>query len=62
VEGVDSMKVEVILDANSKEPHIVVYTDEITDEIQQIVDSLSNRPIDKLIGIKDKKYFCISNI
>lgn len=53
------MKVEVILDANSKEPHIVIYTDEITDEIQEILDSLSNRPIDKLMGIKDKKIFLL---
>lgn len=53
------MKVEVILDADSKDPRIVVYTDELTDEIQQIIDSLSNRQIDKLIGIKDKKIFLL---
>lgn len=54
------MKVEVILDADSKEPHIVVYTDKITNEVHQIVDTLSNKQINKLIGIKDQKIFLLN--
>ncbi|AGK98476.1 LytTR family DNA-binding domain-containing protein [Clostridium pasteurianum] len=54
------MKVEVILDADSKEPRIVVYTDEITNEIQQIVDNLSNKQINKLVGLKEQKIFLLN--
>ena len=53
------MKVEVILDTDLREPHVVVYTDEITNEIQQIVENLSSKQMNKLTGIKDQKIFLL---
>lgn len=44
------MKVEIVLKPDLKAPHIVIYTDEVTREIQQIADRLSNSQNKLLTG------------
>lgn len=53
------MKVEIIIKSDLKQPHIVIYTNEVTDEIKHIVDRLSNLQTKILTGIKEKKIYPI---
>ncbi|KYH30611.1 putative HTH-type transcriptional regulator [Clostridium tepidiprofundi DSM 19306] len=55
------MKVEIVVKPELKDTHIVIYTNEITNEIQGIVDSLSNSQNRILTGIKDKKIFLLED-
>ena len=57
----EGVKVEIVMKPELKEPHIVVYTNEITEEIQRIVDRFSNSQNKILTGIKDKKIFLLEN-
>ena len=50
---------EIVLKPDLKEPHILIYTDEITKEIQQLADRLSHTQNKILTGIKDQKIFLI---
>ena len=52
------MKVEVIIDKENEEPKVVIYTKELTEEVNGLVDSFkSNEPL-KIIGtIDDRKFF-----
>lgn len=53
------MKVEIVVKPNLKEPCTVIYTNKITDEIQQIADRISDSQSKLLTGTKDKKIFLI---
>lgn len=55
------MKVEIVVKPDLKEPHIVVYTNEVTGEIQHMVEKISNTQSKILTGTKDKKIFLIEN-
>lgn len=57
--GGNVLKVEIVIKPDLKEPLIVIYTDEVTKEIQQIADKLSNSQNKILTGIKDQKIFLI---
>lgn len=54
------MKVEIVLKPDLKEPHIVIYADEITREIQQIADRLSSSQTKILTGTKEQKIFLLN--
>lgn len=54
------MKFEIVIKPELKEPHVVIYTDEVTKEIQQIVDKLSNFQTKIITGTKDQKIFLLS--
>lgn len=54
------MKVEIVLKPDLKELHIVIYTDEITKEIQQIADRLSSSQTKILTGTKEQKIFLLN--
>jgi len=47
------LKVEIVLKPDLKESHIVIYTGEVTKEIQQIADRLSNSQTKILTGTKE---------
>lgn len=54
------MKVEIILKPDLKEPHIVIYTGEVTKEIQQIADRLLNSQNRILTGTKEQRIFILN--
>lgn len=53
------MKVKIVIKPDLKEPCIVLYTNEITEEVQKIADKLSNSQNKILTGTKDNKIFLI---
>lgn len=55
------MKVDIAIKSELKEPYVVVYTNEITEEIQHIVQRLSNTQNKILTGIKGEKIFLLEN-
>lgn len=54
------MKIEIILKPDLNEPHLVIYTGEVTKEIQQIADRLSNSQAKILTGTKDQRIFILN--
>lgn len=46
------MQIEIKLDANTKEPKVVVYTDKMTDEVQELVKRLSDEAPQMLAGFQ----------
>lgn len=55
------MKVQIILKPDLKEPNVVIYTAEVTEEIQHIADKISNSQSRILTGTKEQKIFLIEN-
>ena len=47
------MQIEIKLDATTKEPKVVVYTDKMTDEVQELVKRISEEGPKMLAGFKD---------
>ena len=47
------MKIEIRIDKNCDEPKVIVVTDKVTDEINEIVTRLSDKPSQILAGFKD---------
>ena len=47
------MKVEIQIDENCGEPRLIVVTRQITDEIQTLIQSLSNTPAAYLAGFQE---------
>lgn len=54
------MKVEIAIKTNLKEPHIVIYTNEVTKEIQQIADRLCSIQNKILTGFKEQKIYLLN--
>ena len=48
-----NMKVEIQIDENCGEPRLIVVTRQITDEIQTLIQSLSNTPAAYLAGFQE---------
>ncbi len=46
------MQIEIRMDANCTEPHIIIITDKMTDEINEIVRKCSNEHPNMIAGIK----------
>ncbi|GAA0732529.1 LytTR family DNA-binding domain-containing protein [Clostridium oceanicum] len=55
------MNVEIIIKSELKEPQVVIYTNEVTDEIQNIAHRISSFQNKVLTGTKNKKVFLIKN-
>lgn len=55
------VKVQIIIKPGLSEPQIVVYTSEVTNEIQHMVERFSNSQNKILTGTIDKKIFLIEN-
>lgn len=53
------MKVEIKVEDLLKEPYAIIYTNEITEEIQRMVDLLANNENKILTGITDDKIFLL---
>jgi DNA-binding LytR/AlgR family response regulator len=53
------VKIEIAIKPDLKESHVVVYTNEVTDEVQNIVDRLSNLQTKIITGTQDKKIYLI---
>lgn len=53
------MKVEVKIHEELKEPYAIIYANEITEEIQHMVDMLANNENKILTGITDDKIFLL---
>ena len=51
------MKIEIRIDKNCDEPKVIVVTDKVTDEINEIVTRLSDKPSQILAGFKDGKVY-----
>ena len=47
------MKIEIKIDENCAEPKVIVVTDRVTEEINEIVKRLSDEPSQILAGFKD---------
>ena len=47
------MKIEIRIDKNCDEPKVIFVTDKVTDEINEIVTRLSDKPSQILAGFKD---------
>lgn len=50
------MQLEIKIDTSCREPKIIIITDEITEEIDDIIKKLSDEMPDVLSGCKDEKY------
>jgi len=46
------MKIEIRIDKNCDEPKVIVVTDKVTDEINEIVTRLSDKPSQILAGFR----------
>lgn len=53
------MKIEIQVDSSIKEDKIVIYTKEITEDVQKIVKKLENESIDVITGINDEKIYIL---
>lgn len=54
------LKVEIEIKPGLKEPNMIIYTDEITKEIQQLADRVSHTQNKILTGIRDQKIFLLN--
>ena len=62
------MQIEIKIDENFKEPKIIVVTDKMTDEINEIVKKLSDDKTTMIAGFKNDiveifcKVVCVSSV
>lgn len=49
------MEVEIKIDNNCKEPHVLIITDKITDEVTELVKKLSEDTPQMIVGVNDDK-------
>ena len=55
----NQMDIEIKIDENCKIPKLVIYTDQVTDELMKIVNKLKSADEEKLIGFKDDEAFLL---
>lgn len=48
------MKIEVKIDENCTEPKVIVVSDKVTDEINELIRRLSENPLSAVAGFKDE--------
>lgn len=48
------MKIEISIDESCKEPKIIILTDKITDEINEIVNKISENSLDSMTAFSEK--------
>lgn len=54
------MKIDIELRPDSKETRVVIYTPEITDEVQEIINNLKRTEKKRIIGNKDERIYILS--
>jgi len=55
----NQIDIEIKIDENYKVPKLVIYTDQVTDELMKIVNKLKSADEEKLIGFKDDEAFIL---
>ena len=55
----NQIDIEIKIDENYKVPKLVIYTDQVTDELMKIVNKLKSADEEKLIGFKDDEAFLL---
>ncbi|MBU5298809.1 LytTR family transcriptional regulator [Clostridium sporogenes] len=54
------MKIDIQIDDNSKETRVVIYTSEITEEVQAILNNLKRVQQKYILGMKDEKIYILN--
>ena len=55
----NQIDIEIKIEENYKTPKLVIYTDQVTDEIMKIVNKLKSADEEKLIGFKDDEAYLL---
>lgn len=55
----NQIDIEIKIDEDYKTPKIVIYTEQVNDELMKIVNKLKSADEEKLIGFKDEEAFLI---
>lgn len=55
----NQMDIEIKIDENYKIPKLVIYTEQVTDELMKIVNKLKSADEEKIIGFKDEEAFLL---
>ena len=55
----NQIDIEIKIDENYKVPKLVIYTDQVTDELMKTVNKLKSADEEKLIGFKDEEAFIL---
>ena len=55
----NQIDIEIKVDENCNIPKLVIYTDQVTDEIMKIVNKLKSTDEEKIIGIKGEEVFLL---
>lgn len=56
------MKVEVNVNKDTKEPKIVIYANEITEEISKLINELSEYSTNNIVGFLDNKVYLLDKM
>lgn len=54
------MKIDIQIDDNSKETRVVIYTSEITEEVQAILNNLKRVQQKYILGMKDERIYILN--
>jgi DNA-binding LytR/AlgR family response regulator len=54
------MKIDIQIQPEAKETKVVIYTSEITDEVQEILNNLKENEKKRIIGIKDERIYILN--
>ncbi|MCW6080735.1 LytTR family DNA-binding domain-containing protein [Clostridium sporogenes] len=54
------MKIDIQIDDNSKETRVVIYTSEITEEVQAVLNNLKRVQQKYILGMKDERIYILN--
>lgn len=54
------MKIDIEIDETSKETRVVIYTNEITEEVQEILNNLKRAQQKHIVGIKEERIYILN--
>lgn len=54
------MKIDIQIDDNSKETRVVIYTSEITEEVQAVLNNLKRVQQKYILGVKDERIYILN--
>ena len=55
------MKIDIQIQPEAKETKVVIYTSEITDEVQEILNNLKKNEKKRNVGIKDERIYILNS-
>ena len=55
------MKIDIQIQPEAKETKVVIYTSEITDEVQEILNNLKENEKKRIVGIKDERIYILNS-